>query len=168
MFASRKILSRNLPILFSVFLAALMVVLAPVSFDSGVAYVNIAHAGWLWDQFVDIALYIPAFFVGIAGMIMAVAGVLFNEALTYTIVDFSKTFGLFDDGVNAAWGGFRDIANIVMISMFVFVAFNIILGLTTYGTKKFVVTILIVSVLINFSLFFTKAAVDVSNVLAIL
>lgn len=115
---------------------------------------------WLIAQFL-------AVFVSLAGGLLAVVGVGFDQAVKYTIVDFGTTYSVFEPGVNAAWAGFRDVANIIMIAMFIFVAFAVILNSETYGIKRFGVRILIVAVLINFSLFFTKAIIDVSNVTAI-
>src|SRR3989344_4175903 len=60
----------------------------------------------------------------------------------------------------------RDIANIVIIGMFIFIAINIILGVKDFGDKKKIARVLIVAVLINFSLLFTKAIVDASNFVA--
>lgn len=107
-----------------------------------------------------------AVFIAIAGGLLALVGIGFDKILDLTVVNFGSTFKLMEGGVNAAWAGFRDIANILMIAMFVFVAFAVILNSQTYGLKQFGVRILIVAVLINFSLFFTKAIVDVSNVTA--
>tara|TARA_B100000745_G_scaffold241106_1_gene163556 strand:- start:4242 stop:6185 length:1944 start_codon:yes stop_codon:yes gene_type:complete len=164
----RKILSRGIPILLPAVFSALVILLSPLSIESGMGIAYAAgHSNWFWNGVTEFLLYIPAIFVQIANLIMAFGGLVFDGALRYTVVEFSSTFAFFEEGINAAWSGFRDIANIVMISMFVFVAFNVILNIKTYGTKKFVATILIVSVLINFSLFFTKAALDVSNILAI-
>ncbi len=107
-----------------------------------------------------ILITIPA---GILGLV----GEGFDQVMKYTITDFHTTFSIFEPGITTAWEGFRDIANIVMIAMFVFVAICVILNISKYGLKQFGVRILIVALLINFSLFFTKAIVDVSNVTAL-
>ncbi|MBI4093730.1 hypothetical protein HY417_02095, partial [Candidatus Kaiserbacteria bacterium] len=49
------------------------------------------------------------------------------------------------------------------IGLFVFIAINIILGVKEFGEKKTVAKVLIVAVLINFRLLFTKVIVDASN-----
>jgi hypothetical protein len=64
------------------------------------------------------------------------------------------------------WATFRDVANILIIGMFVFVAIATILSLPNYDTRRLVAKILIVAVLINFSMFFTKFVIDMSNFIA--
>ncbi|MAZ67270.1 hypothetical protein CL652_00675 [bacterium] len=127
--------------------------------------------GIVWDGFVNGALWLVnillASFISLAGGMLVLVGIGFDEAVNYTIVNFGTTFQNFEAGVNAAWTGFRDVANIVLIAMFVFLAFAVILNSETYGLKKFGVRILLVAILINFSLFFTKAIIDLSNVTAV-
>ena len=65
--------------------------------------------------------------------------------------------------VNNAWTVFRDISNILIIGFFTFIAISTILGITEYGAKKLLSRVLIVAVLINFSLLFTKLVIDASN-----
>ncbi len=92
-----------------------------------------------------------------------IAGMIFETVLTYTIVEFGKYLGLIKDGIDTGWTALRDIANILIIGMFVFIAISIILGVKEFGDQKKVAHVLIVAVLINFSLLFTKIIVDASN-----
>lgn len=107
-------------------------------------------------------------FIGMAVWFLGIAGSLFDLLIKYTILDFGST--LKDTGIMAnienVWGAFRDIGNIVIIGMFVFVAISIILNLQTYGEKKMIARLLIVAILINFSLFFTKIIIDTSHIAA--
>jgi hypothetical protein len=50
--------------------------------------------------------------------------------------------------------------------MFIFVGISTILGIDEFGYKKFIARLLIVAILINFSLFFTKITIDISHALA--
>ena len=109
----------------------------------------------------------------IAGVISAIGGLalltgfLFDAAVTITIVEFGTVFReAAEVGVSEAWRAFRDIANIVMIAMFVFIAFAVILNTGKVNFRELGVRIVIIALLINFSLFFTKAIVDISNVTA--
>jgi len=107
-------------------------------------------------------------FIGMAIWFLGIAGSLFDLLIKYTIVDFARTLndtGLMPN-IEKVWGAFRDIGNIVIIGMFVFVAISIILGLQTYGEKKMIARLLIVAILINFSLFFTKVIIDASHITA--
>jgi len=106
--------------------------------------------------------------VAISILFLGATGTIFDLVINFTIINFAEFYASnLSVGINAAWGGFRDISNIIMISMFVFIAFAVILGSETYGLKKFGTRILVVALLINFSLFFTKAIIDVSNITAI-
>jgi hypothetical protein len=104
--------------------------------------------------------------IAISGGILNLVGLGFDAAIDFTITDFGSLFKLVGAGVTAAWGTFRDMANIVMIAMFIFIAIATILNLQSYGLKQFGVRILLIALLLNFSLFFTKVIVDVSNTTA--
>lgn len=125
------------------------------------------EASGISSLFTGFVKFILSIFITIAGLLLAGVGTGFDVVMEKTIVDFNQTFSYFAVGIDAAWAGFRDVSNIIMIAMFVFVAFAVILNIQTYGLKQFGVRILIVAMLINFSLFFTKVIVDVSNITAI-
>ncbi|MBL4644421.1 MAG: hypothetical protein JKX80_00980 [Candidatus Pacebacteria bacterium] len=142
----------------------LVLFFVPTQVDAGVFSFFTSFAD---STFANIITGILSLFVSLAGGLLALVGFGFDEVLNFTIINFPDTFSTIEPGVNAAWAGFRDVSNIVMIAMFVFVAFSVILNSSTYGLKQFGVRILIVAVLINFSLFFTKAIVDISNITAV-
>jgi len=95
--------------------------------------------------------------------IVSLTAALFEYVLIHGLVQFATTLGAVKDGIDAGWSAMRDIANIVIIGMFVFIAINIILGVKEFGDKKKVAQVLIIAVLINFSLLFTKGIIDASN-----
>lgn len=68
--------------------------------------------------------------------------------------------------VNSAWGVVRDLSNIFFIIILLYAAFEMILGMS-HDVKKTLANIIIVALLINFSMFFTKVVIDTSNVLAL-
>ena len=106
--------------------------------------------------------------VALTGGLAFLAAWGFDQALTFTITDFSNSYTTyFGAGVETAWAGFRDIANILMIAMFVFIAFLVMLDAQRFQASKLAVRIVVIAVLINFSLFFTKAIIDVSNITAL-
>ncbi|MBI4133234.1 hypothetical protein HY478_01325, partial [Candidatus Uhrbacteria bacterium] len=102
--------------------------------------------------------------ISLTAFFLALSAFLFNVLVHHTVVSFGY---LFNDGVqqaiNVGWGGIRDIANIVIIGLFVFLAINIILGVKDFGDKSKIARFLIIAVLINFSLLFTKVIIDASN-----
>lgn len=103
--------------------------------------------------------------ITLTAWLLGLAGLLFNVLVDHTILNFGGLFysGGVKDAIDAAWSAFRDIANIIIIGMFVFIAISIILGLNEFGQKKMVVRVLVIAVLINFSLLFTKLIIDGSN-----
>src|SRR3989344_4146366 len=106
---------------------------------------------------------IGSFFMWFGVKAVVLAGGLFELMLDYGIIKFGAMLKNIESGINDGWTALRDIANIIIIGLFVFIAVNIILGVKDFGDKKRVAHVLIVAVLINFSLLFTKVIVDASN-----
>jgi hypothetical protein len=114
-----------------------------------------------WRSFMAFFGSIPAY-IGV--WTVTVAGLLFNWLVEHTIITFSSSvYSGIQSGVEAAWSAFRDVANILIIGIFTFIAISIILGLKEFGQKRLIANVLIVAVLINFSLLFTKIVIDASN-----
>lgn len=99
----------------------------------------------------------------ISTWILSVAGLLFNWLIDHTIIQFGAFYGTIQPAVETAWTAFRDIANVLIIGIFTFIAISIILGLKEYGQKRMIANVLIIAVLINFSLLGTKMVIDASN-----
>lgn len=106
---------------------------------------------------------VGSFFMWIGIKLATLAGALFEFVLQYGVVKFGLTLSYIKSGIDTGWAAIRDIANIIIIGMFVFIAINIILGVKDFGDKKKIARVLIVAVLINFSLLFSKAIIDASN-----
>jgi len=122
----------------------------------------------IYKFFTEILLWIVSLPVTLASLYLYVAGALFDNSLAFTISNFSSNYSsYFADGVNAVWASFRDVGNIVMIGVFVYIAFRTMLGMESFGMKSFAARLVIVALLINFSLFFTKVIIDISNITAI-
>lgn len=110
---------------------------------------------------------VAAVLIQIGAFFLAIAGFLFNTLVQYTIVEFGKYYLMIKDGVELGWSAFRDIVNIVIIGIFTFITISIILGIEKYGQKKLIARVLIIAVLLNFSLLFTKLIIDGSNFTAL-
>jgi hypothetical protein len=107
---------------------------------------------------------IASFLIYIGVECLTASGLLFEAVLKYTVISFqTPMYTSVQDAVNNAWTVFRDISNILIIGFFTFIAISTILGITEYGAKKLLSRVLIVAVLINFSLLFTKLIIDASN-----
>ena len=97
------------------------------------------------------------------GTITFLVGKLFDEVFDWTVVDFSKVYNDISEPINQVWIMLRDISNIVFIFLILIVAIKIITSGNLFGQKKRLGLIIVVAILINFSLFFTKVAIDFSN-----
>lgn len=95
------------------------------------------------------------------------AGLLLNYVINYTITDFAKNIKDFT-GINNAWVVLRDIMNIFFIFILIYEGILLIIGQgNTANIRKFIVGFVLASILINFSLFFTKIMIDASNTITI-
>jgi len=70
------------------------------------------------------------------------------------------------DGVTSTWKVLRDFSNMFFIFILLYVAIATILGLDGVNVKKTIIRVVIVALLINFSFFFTKLAIDASNIVS--
>lgn len=119
----------------------------------------------LWRGFMSV---LGAGLVWIISWLVVAAGMFFDWAIRVTITDFTQLF--YTAGVSQAvaevWAAVRDLGNIFIIGLFVFIAISIILGLQEYGQKKLIARVIIVAILINFSFLFTHIAINTSNLFA--
>lgn len=104
-------------------------------------------------------IFISSFFVFIAGTLL-------NISILETVIRFGEHFNAVG-GIPAAWGTLRDLANIFFIFALLTIAISTILGLQGYGYKQLLANLIIVALIINFSLFFTKFVIDTSNIFAL-
>jgi len=102
----------------------------------------------------------------VSSWILWMSGSLLTLVIKYTVVNMSQTIeGI--SAINVAWKIFRDLANMSFIFILVYAAIGIILNLGGVNTKKIIVNVVIIALLINFSLFFTKIIIDASNIVTI-
>ncbi|MCA9367444.1 hypothetical protein KC887_04265 [Candidatus Kaiserbacteria bacterium] len=105
---------------------------------------------------------------GVFGTLVAVAG----QFLDYTIREYVMLFGAnyksngIGYQVDLLWVTVRDIFNITFIFGLLYIGFKMILDSDTSQTRRWLVNLIIAALLVNFSLFFTKFVIDVSNQLA--
>ena len=140
------------------------------------AYPHYAHAvPWLgfWSGIADLASdvflapfgWLAILILQIATLLTYLSGTILNFVVQYTVLDFADKIKEIS-GINIAWRTIRDLANMGFIFILLYAAIKTILGVGG-ETQKLIRNIVIVAVLINFSLFFTKIVIDISNVLAI-
>lgn len=95
-----------------------------------------------------------------AGLFTQLAAFILNASIE-TSID-SANFNI--PAIESAWGVVRDFANIIFIFILLYIGISTMLNKIDY--KKLLVRLIIVALLINFSLFFTRVIIDTSNILA--
>lgn len=96
--------------------------------------------------------------LGISVWVVGLAGQLFDYFIFYSLNSDSYR----SEFISKGWGLIRDIANVAFIFTLLYLAIKHILG---DSSKKYIPTLIIVALLLNFSLFFTKVAIDAGNIL---
>jgi hypothetical protein len=113
---------------------------------------------WLISPIILLVLKFTAF-------LAALGGLLLNSIVYYTVLQMAENFIKFP-AIDEAWRVIRDIANMGFIFVLLYAAIQKILGIGK-GTNQLIVKMIVAAILVNFSLFFTKAIIDVSNLLAL-
>ena len=103
----------------------------------------------------------------LAAFILYLAGTILDFVINFTIVDMASNLSKLT-GINMAWKVIRDLMNMAFIFLLVYEAIKLIIGQSDTGKiKNFITFIVLASLLINFSLFFTKVMIDASNIVTI-
>lgn len=137
------------------------------AYDSG-GHCGVTNIGCHLQKLPGMLLVGIAFlFLYLAGLILFLAGTLFNWVVLRTVFQFGDYFGT-SEGMLVAWGVMRDIANIGLLFAFVLIGIMLILNVDRYGgsaasAKKAIPRLIIFAVLLNFSLFASQAVIDVAN-----
>lgn len=115
----------------------------------------------------QLAVWIGELAIYLTGWLLGISAVFFNYAVDLTIAGFdSQIYANVRVGIEAVWTTFRDIANILIIGMFTFIALSMILGIEKFNAKQMVAKVLVIAILINFSLLFTRLIISSSNFVA--
>jgi hypothetical protein len=97
--------------------------------------------------------------------VLGLVGLVFNSVFEITVVHMTENVAGIKI-ISVGWAAVRDMANILFIFMLLYLAISTILQLDEHGVKHGLSRLIIGAVLINFSLFFVKIPIDVSNMLA--
>jgi hypothetical protein len=85
-------------------------------------------------------------------------------------VGFSLSSNMYDYDtvtfIGDGWRIVRDLSNIFFIFILLYAAIGLILKLHHFDAKGIIAKVIIIGLLVNFSLFFTRIVIDASNVLA--
>ncbi len=106
--------------------------------------------------------------VPLAASFLQLCAYIFEFTIQISIVQFSNLVSGTGSGdwLTAIWRTIRDILNIFVIFILLYSAIKVIVG-QGGEIKKLISGVILFGVLTNFSLFLTKAAVDLSNIVAL-
>lgn len=124
--------------------------------DCGASIADATFDGCIEKFFFYVVYAVPAY-------ILEKSAVFFNALINLTL-----NSNLYKSGfISSAWEVVRDLSNIFFILVLLYIAIKVILGLGGSDVKKMIVNVIIMALLINFSMFFTKVIIDASNTLAL-
>ena len=111
----------------------------------------------------------------ITGFVLTMVGKTFDKVMDFTIVHMATNLGMTGGaaatgigvGITNSWETLRDIANMCFIFVLLYAAFKTMFDSNFGNFQTTVKNIIIIALLINFSLFFSKVAIDASNIVAI-
>ncbi len=94
--------------------------------------------------------------------LFAWSGKFFDWAFGYSVQDSSYRSSFIVNG----WSIVRDVCNLFFIFILIYAAFGLVLGLHSINSKKIIISVVLIGLLINFSLFTGQLLIDTSNILA--
>lgn len=93
-------------------------------------------------------------------------GLFFNYTLFKLVVGMGTVVNELS-GVMIAWSVLRDVANIFLVFLTIYIGIATILNISGYGYKQLLWRVILAAIFVNFSVTFTKAIIDVSNFFAV-
>ncbi len=106
----------------------------------------------------------------IANVVYLISSSLFNliSTILNSVIHYSLENRLIDMGmVTASWGFVRDVANLSLIFILMYISVMTVLGLNGSNTLKMLMKVILVGLFMNFSLVFSEVIIDVSNIVAL-
>ena len=147
----RQITAHNLTLLLSIAISGGLLLL-PIP-----AYANNEEVNQVFYWLVNAVAHITA-----------LAGTLLNFAVYYLVINMGTIVdNSLGEVINKTWTIIRDLLNIGFIFALIYIGFLVIYDAGSNSAKKLLAPLIIAALLINFSLFFTKVLIDISNVAAI-
>ena len=154
----KKTLIKLLPIL-------LILIVVGVSFVPNVASAENLLTGATVSFVNNMLAGIANILLGLTSTLVIVSGIFLSISINITthIGDFFNSIPALKD----VWVVVRNISSMFIIFMLLYTSITTILGGGTSNLKKLVGNIIMVGLLINFSLFFTKVLIDTSNLVSL-
>ena len=94
--------------------------------------------------------------------LFALTGMFFDNTFAYSVNDATYRSAFVVEG----WGIVRDFCNMFFIFILLYIAFSTILNLGGSKTKEMIISVVLIGIFINFSLFATQVIIDASNIMA--
>jgi len=94
--------------------------------------------------------------------LFALTGTFFDNTFAYSVNDATYRSAFVVQG----WGIVRDFCNMFFIFILLYIAFSTILDLHGVKTKEMIISVVVIGIFINFSLFTTQIIIDASNIMA--
>ena len=123
-----------------------------------------AFLGFTKDSIFWVTAWLSEIEMAFAGATLTIVGSLLNATMTATLN--MSTIVNNTPAIGVAWTTIRDFGSVFIIFMLLDVSIRMILG-GGESVGKLIKNIVIAGILINFSLFFTKLAVDASNIISL-
>jgi len=165
---------------------ALFLVLTPLSFGASTDVVSLSVAeaqtagggqagaeelakqnyGCGWDC--ELGSKIGSWILSIGGLVSGFGGMLLQYSLENFVIKMSATLTEGDMGklIEDLWKVIRDLSNLVFIFGFIYIGIRTIFEPRSSQVKSFLAQLVIAALLINFSLFFVRVVIDITNLFA--
>ncbi len=104
----------------------------------------------------------------VAGAVLAVAGLLFDKSVLYSLDIYNLISGATGAGgaIVLGWTVIRDIFNMMFIFSIIWISIETMLDLGKWHGKQVLTKVIIAAILINFSFFITEVIIDAGNIFA--
>ena len=117
--------------------------------------------------YVNAILEILANFCLLLGnLFVQITGYLLNATMTLTL-NMSSLVNASGGIVDSTWSIIRDLCSVLIIFFLLYVSIAIIIQRNDSKVRHLIIMVVVAGILINFSLFFTKIAVDTSNLVSL-
>lgn len=115
------------------------------------------------DPAVCLSNVVYVFTVGLGSGLAYVTAFMLDTSVSLSLNSTGYALSFLSSG----WTTARDLANMAFILILVYIAFMIMFQAETTGTIRMLAWVIFIALIINFSFFFTRVVIDVSNILAV-
>lgn len=117
------------------------------------------------NVFGTIIEYIALGILNLFAWITAMAGLLLNSAVSFLVIGMGTVVmkGGFGAPIQTLWTIIRNFVNISFAFALIWIGISTIINSGAGSAKKLLASVIISALLVNFSLFFAKATIDISN-----